>query len=321
MEPLTVANQRAIGAVDIGGTKIAAGVVDFNGRLLAHHESPTAAHEGFAAAVDRIHVMLNDASRSAAVELCGLGIGCTGPVDPRSGAIGEVEFLPGWKGCNPVRHLAEKFDLQVAMENDADAAALAEAEWGAGRNKRSVICVMVGTGIGAGIILEGVLYRGAAGSHPEIGHHVIDCSGPKCFCGANGCWEVLARGPAMEERMRTRMPAGRPAQSPLTAKMICELARAGDAAARREVEREGRYLGIGVANLVTLFAPEVIVLGGNVMLAADLFMPIIQATVRRNCGLVDPKATTITSTSLGSGGPLIGAAAVWRRRFEGARAS
>lgn len=321
MEPLTVANQRAIGAVDIGGTKIAAGVVDFNGRLLAHRESPTAAHEGFAAAMDRIHVMLNDASRSAGVELCGLGIGCTGPVDPRSGAIGEVEFLPGWKDCNPVRHLAEKLDLQVAMENDADAAALAEAEWGAGRNKRSVICVMVGTGIGAGIILEGVLYRGAAGSHPELGHHVIDRSGPKCFCGANGCWEVLARGPAMEERMRNRTPADRPPEDSLTAKMICELARAGDAVAKREVEREGHYLGIGVANLVTLFAPEVIVLGGSVMLSADLFMPIIQATVRQNCGLVDSKATAIVPTSLGSGGPLIGAAAVWRRRFEGAKSS
>lgn len=321
MEPLIVANGQAIGAVDIGGTKIAAGVVDTDGCLLAYRETPTAAHQGFDASMDRVHAMLNDAIRTADVELRGIGIGCTGPVDPRSGAIGEVEFLPGWKDCNPVQHLAAMFHLRVAMENDADAAALAEAEWGAGRNKRNLICVMVGTGIGAGIVLDGSLYRGAAGSHPEIGHHVIDCSGPKCFCGANGCWEVLARGPAMVERMRNRIPGGDPKQGALTAKAICELARAGDAVAKREVEREGRYLGIGVANLVTLFAPEVIVLGGNVMLSADLFMPVIQATVQRSCGLVDSKATTIISTSLGSGGPLIGAAAVWRRRFEGARVS
>lgn len=313
--------QQVIGAVDIGGTKIATGIVDFNGHLLACRETPTAAGEGFAAAMNRIQAMLDDACRSADVDLCGIGIGCTGPVDPGGGAIGEVEFLPGWKDCNPVQHLAARSHLQVAMENDADAAALAEAEWGAGRNKRSLICVMVGTGIGAGIVLDGSLYRGAAGAHPEIGHHVIDCSGPKCFCGANGCWEVLARGPAMVERMRNRTSAGSPVQRTLTAKVICELARSGDAAAKREVEREGGYLGIGIANLVTLFAPEVIVLGGNVMLAADLFMPIIQATVRRNCGLVDSEATTITTTSLGGSGPLIGAAAVWRRRFEGARAS
>lgn len=316
-----MATEQAIGAVDIGGTKIAAGIVDANGCLLAYRETPTAAHEGFVAAMDRIHVMLNDAISSAKVELCGIGIGCTGPVDARSGAIGEVEFLPGWRGCNPVECLAESFDLQVAMENDADAAALAEAEWGAGRNKRSLICVMVGTGIGAGIILDGSLYRGAAGSHPEIGHHVIDCSGPKCFCGANGCWEVLARGPAMEDRMRSRISPDGSAEDPLTAKKICDLARAGDPIAKREVEREGHYLGIGVANLVTLFAPEVIVLGGNVMLSADLFIPTILATVQGNCGLVDSKATTITSTSLGSGAPLIGAAAAWRRRVEGAKAS
>lgn len=320
MEPLIMATGQAIGAVDIGGTKIAAGIVNLNGHLLAHSETPTAAHEGFLAAMNRVHAMLKDACRNTGVELSGIGIGCTGPVDPLSGAIGEVEFLPGWKDCNPVQWLAEAYGLQVAMENDADAAALAEAEWGAGQNKRNLICVMVGTGIGAGIVLDGSLYRGAAGSHPEIGHHVIDCSGPKCFCGANGCWEVLARGPAMEDRMRNRMPTGRPMDAPLTAKMICELARAGYPAAKREVEREGHYLGIGVANLVTLFAPEVIVLGGSVMLSADLFMPAIQAIVRRNCGLVDSKVTTITSTSLGSGGPLIGAAAVWRRRFEGARA-
>jgi len=320
MGSLIVANEQAIGAVDIGGTKIAAGIVDANGCLLAYRETPTTAQEGFGAAMDRIHAMLNDAVGSAKVELCGIGIGCTGPVDPRTGAIGEVEFLPGWKDCNPVQHLAALFHLRVAMENDADAAALAEAEWGAGRNKQSLICVMVGTGIGAGVVLDGSLYRGAAGSHPEIGHHVIDCSGPKCFCGAKGCWEVLARGPAMVERMRNRIPRGDPKQGTLTAKAICDLARTGDAVAMGEVECEGTYLGIGVANLVTLFAPEVIVLGGNVMLSADLFMPTIKAIVRRNCGLVDSEATTITSTSLGSGGPVIGAAAVWRRSFQGARA-
>jgi glucokinase len=212
------------------------------------------------------------------------------------------------------------FLLRVAMENDAVAAVLAEAEWGAGRNKKSLVCVMVGTGIGAGVVLDGSLYRGVAGSHPEIGHHVIDCSGPKCFCGANGCWEVLARGPAMVERMRNRIPGNDPQQGTLTAKSICDLARAGDATAQEEIEREGTYLGIGVANLVTLFAPDVIVLGGNVMLSVDLFMPTIKAIVHQNCGLVDSKMTTITPTSLGSGAPLIGAAAVWRRRFEGARA-
>lgn len=313
-----MAGGHAIGAVDIGGTKIAVGVVDPQGRLLAHGEVPTAAATGFDAAMAQVGTLMEAARDEAGVDLGGIGVGCTGPVDPVGGAIGEVEFLRGWEGRNPVDWLQRRFGVSVAMENDADAAALAESRWGAGRGKRSLIDVMVGTGIGAGIVLDGQLYRGVRGAHPELGHHVIDASGPQCFCGARGCWEVLARGPAMVERSAGEFPMHDPRRVGLTAKRICELARAGDSVARREVEREGRWLGIGVANLVTLFTPEVIVLGGSVMKAADLFLPLVHATVRRYCGLVDPDATVITTTALGGEAPLLGAAAVWRCRFQGA---
>lgn len=313
-----MASGHAIGAVDIGGTKIAVGVVDPQGRLLARSEVPTAAAAGFEAAMTRASALLEAACDEAGVALCGIGVGCTGPVDPVGGAIGDVEFLRGWGGRNPVEWLQQRFGVSVAMENDADASALAESRWGAGRGKRSVIDVMVGTGIGAGIVLDGSLYRGVRGAHPELGHHVIDATGPQCFCGARGCWEVLARGPAMVERFARGLPEPDPRCVGLTAKRICELARAGDAAAVREVECEGRWLGIGIANLVTLFAPEVIVLGGSVMKAADLFMPLIHATIRRHCGLVDSEATLVTSTTLGGAAPLIGAAAAWRCRFQGA---
>jgi glucokinase len=320
VEPLTMAERCITGAVDIGGTKIAVGVIDVRGHVLDRRESPTCPTEGFDAAMERVCGMLEDVARGVGVELCGIGIGCTGPVDPIHGVIGEVNFLPGWKGCNPVEWLAQRFAVATAMENDADAAVLAESRCGAGRGKDSIICVTVGTGIGGGIVLNGSLYRGVAGTHPEIGHHVIDRAGPLCFCGAHGCWEVLARGPAMVERMRSRMPPGSGARQGLTAKTICELARAGDAVASAEVVREGHYLGIGIANLVTLFAPQVITLGGSVMNAADLFMPEILATVRRHCGLVDWQRTTITPASLGRDTPLIGAGMVWRHRFGGAEA-
>ncbi len=310
---------RAIGAVDIGGTKIAVGIVDAMGCVLARTEIPTAATDGFDTAIERIARLLEALRHDAEVELEGIGIGCTGPVDPVSGAIGDVEFLPGWEGGNPVARLHHRFGVGAAMENDADAVALAESRWGAGRDQRSVIAVTVGTGIGAGIVLDGVLYRGAHGGHPELGHHVIDSGGPQCFCGACGCWEVLARGPAMVERLRPELPDADARAAGLTAKRICELARAGDADAAREIGREAHWLGVGIANLVTLFAPDTIVLGGSVMKAADLFLPVICATVRRHCGLVDSGATTITPTTLGGDAPLIGAAAAWRCRHEGAR--
>ncbi len=203
------------GAVDIGGTKIAVGAIDASGGCWA---GPIRRLRPAKASMPRwpgSGELLDTVRASAGVELCGIGIGCTGPVDPLSGEIGQVEFLPGWQGANPVATLAGRFGVDVAMENDADAAVLGELQWGAGRGRRNLICVTIGTGIGGGIVLNGALYRGVGGAHPEIGHHVIDDSGPKCYCGARGCWEVLASGPAIAARCARaacrRISAARPA--------------------------------------------------------------------------------------------------------------
>jgi glucokinase len=315
----------AIGAVDIGGTKIAVAAIGQHGAILAREEmsTPSSKDSGaamsFDAAMDRVSGMLERVRSQAGVEFCGIGIGCTGPVDPMTGIVGDVEFLPGWKGCNPVARLAERFQVDAAIENDADAAALGEAQWGAGRGRQNLICVTVGTGIGGGILLNGELYRGVGGAHPEIGHHVIDASGPLCFCGATGCWEVLAAGPAIVSRFLAdaSRDGGSPLDTdrlPLTAKAICDMARSGNAAALRAVDQEGRYLGIGIANLITLFAPELIVLSGSVFDSADLFLPEIQKTIRRNCGLVPASEVTLVPASLGRDAPLIGAGVVWSHR-------
>ena len=308
--------RRVLGAVDIGGTKIAVGAVDTTGRILAKEECPTRPREGFAAAMQRIGDMLERAVARSQLPLSGIGIGCTGPVDPLSGAIGVVDFLPGWNGCNPVTQLARRFGVRVAMENDADAMALGELAWGAGRGRRHLICVTVGTGIGGGIVIGGQLYRGVDGAHPEIGHHVIDAGGPACFCGARGCWEVLARGSAMVQRVLEAAPADYAHAHALTAERICQLAREGDAIALAEISREAAHLGIGIANLVTLFAPEVVALSGSVMQSADLFLPAIHEQVQRQCGLVPADAVEIRLSPLAADAPLIGAAMVWSHRFR-----
>lgn len=312
---LRKAGKNMIGAVDIGGTKIAVGVADEEGRIGARFESRTEAERGFAGALNRIETMLHKAVDKVRGQLLGIGIGCTGPVDPFSGVIGKVDFLPGWEGGNPVEELSRRFQVSVAMENDADAAALAEAGWGAGKGKGSLIYVTIGTGIGGGIILNGQLYRGAAQAHPEIGHHVIDPSGPHCFCGAQGCWEVLAAGPAMVKWLKGQAPPDDLHLAGLTAKKICELAQEGEPWACRAVERETLYLGLGLANLVTLFAPEVIVLGGSVMRSAPLFLDGIRRIIRQNCGLVPFEKTELSLASLGPDTPLIGAARAWHHRF------
>ena len=309
------------GAVDIGGTKIAVGAIDGAGQLLAREETPTAAARGFDDAMDRVTAMLDRLRREINVPMRGVGIGCTGPVDPYRGTIGEVDFLPGWKGANPVAALASRLQLEVAMENDADAAALAEAKWGAGRGRKSLICVTVGTGIGAGLLLNGVLYRGVDGAHPEIGHHVIDDSGPTCYCGGRGCWESLASGPAIAARYAQAIAgagagAGADARSTeLNTRQICELATAGDAIACQEIARAARYLGIGIANLITLYVPELIVLSGSVMNSAELFLPGIRAVIRTQCGLVPADRVELMPSQLRGDAPLIGAGVVWAHRY------
>jgi glucokinase len=304
-----------IGAIDIGGTKIAVGVVDENGRVLARRECPTDAGRGYKDALSRMGSMLREAVRGSGRTIEGIGIGSTGPVDPVTGVIGKLEFLPGWEGSPLVDDLAREFGVTAAMENDADASALGEAGWGAGRNKANLAYVTVGTGIGVGIIAGGKLYRGADGAHPEIGHHVIDPSGPLCSCGARGCWESLATGPAMVQWLSSNVPPDYPYRDGLTGKRICELARQGDASARRAVDREAQYLGVGVANLVTLFIPDAIVLGGSIMHSADLFLATIRDTIRRHCGYVPFEKTAIEIASLGPDANLIGAARVWHHRF------
>ena len=305
------------GAVDIGGTKIAVGAIDASGRVLGRADTPTAAGEGFDAAMDRIADLLDSVRTKAGIEIDGIGIGCTGPIDPLSGKIGEVEFLPGWRGANPVATLAGRFNVDVAMENDADAAVLGEWQWGAGRGRRNLICVTIGTGIGGGIVLNGALYRGVGGAHPEIGHHVIDDSGPPCYCGARGCWEVLASGPAIAAHARANLPADYPQRDEMTAADLCARARGGDGLAQAEVARAGRYLGIGIANLISLYTPDAIVLSGSVMESADLFMPAIRAVVRSQCTQVPSNRVELGLAALGGEAPLIGAAAVWRHRYVG----
>jgi len=306
-----VKNQAAVAAIDVGGTKIAAGVVDAQGRILARAEIPTAPESGYPAAFARLKAMLRSVLDESGRSVDGIGVGSTGPIDPETGVYGEVGTLPGWQGSPLAADLEREFGVSVAVENDADAAALGEAAWGAGRGAGSLLYVTISTGIGVGIILDGRLYRGAAGAHPEIGHQVIDASGPACYCQANGCWESLASGPAMEAWMRANAPAGKFQEGALTARHICDLARQGDALALAAVQREAHYLGLGLANLVTIFCPDVIALGGGMMLSADLFLPGALDVVRRVCTQVPAAGTSIVLAGLGKDTGLLGAACAW----------
>jgi len=316
-----------IAAMDIGGTKIAAGIVDDAGKVLARLETPTEAARAYPDGLKHMVRMLREAAKKANAELSGIGIGSTGWVYPFTGEFGDVDFLPGWKGCNPVNDLAREFGVRVALENDGDASALGEAAWGAGKGKSRLIYVTVGTGIGGGIILDGHLYRGADRAHPEVGHHVIDASGPQCTCGFRGCWEALATGPAMAEWCNAKSKDSKVAKGSkkgkgkssssdakaLTAKEIFQLAEKGDKLAREAVEREVHYLGLGLANLINLFVPERVVMGGSIMKGVRL--EDLRKVIAQGCRFVPYEKTELALASLGEDANLIGAAQVWHHRF------
>ena len=302
-----------IGAVDIGGTKIAAGIVNDAGKVLAKRETPTEKARAYAHGLGHIVRMLGEAAQQADTELSGIGIGSTGWVYPFTGEFGDVDFLPGWKGSNPVSDLAREFGVRVALENDGDAAALGEAAWGAGKGKSRLIYVTVGTGIGGGIILEGRLYRGADKAHPEVGHHVLDASGPQCTCGFRGCWEALATGPALAAWFNAKAQAVDPQARTLTAKEIFQCARQGHPLACEAVARETYYLGLGLANLINLFVPERIVLGGSIM--KSMRLEDLRKVIAEGCRFVPVEKTELALASLGEDANLIGAARVWHHRF------
>jgi len=302
-----------IGAVDIGGTKIAAGIVDDAGKVLARLETPTEAARAYPDGLKHMARMLREAAKRANTRLSGIGIGSTGWVYPFTGEFGDVDFLPGWKACNPVNDLAREFGVRVALENDGDASALGEAAWGAGKGKSRLIYVTVGTGIGGGIILEGQLYRGVDRAHPEVGHHVIDAFGPECTCGFRGCWEALATGPAMAAWFNANAQATSRHPQALTAREIFQLAKQGHRLAQEAVAREALYLGLGLANLINLFVPDRIVMGGSIMKSMSL--EEIRKVIAKGCRFVPFEKTDLALASLGEDANLIGAAQVWHHRF------
>lgn len=295
-----------IGAVDIGGTKIALGLVNSEGQSLASAVFATRPQDGYAAIRQRIADRLRQLADENASPLEGIGIGCTGRF-ARDGTFLWNKFLPGWEGHHLANDLAQQFGVPAAIENDADAAALAEFRWGEGQGSQRFIYVTVSTGIGGGMVFDGQLYRGAAGCHPELGHQVIDpAQAITCWCGATGCWESLASGPALAQ-----WAIANGADPNWDARGVCQAAREGHPQAVQAVQREASYLGLGLANLVNLFAPDVIALGGGLMQQWELFEPQIRLTLQQNCATLIPLEHIRICPAAIDQPALIGAAAVW----------
>ena len=304
-------------AIDIGGTKLAAGVVDADGKMLERGEVPTLAHEGLEPVLGRIVGLGRDLLTRAAARcepVQRIGIGCAGPVDLKAGKVFNPPNLPGWSEVSLVRHIESALGLPALLENDANAAALGEFRYGAGKGARSLVYFTVSTGIGGGIILDGKVWHGLKDAAGEVGHMTVCPDGPVCGCGNRGCLEAMASGTSIARRAREVVAAGRPTRlreisKPTSADVVC-LAQAGDVVAREVWDEAVRYLGIGVAAAITILAPERIVLGGGVTKAGDFLFEPLRAEVRRRVKLVPVESVSILPAALGPDVGILGAAAV-----------
>jgi glucokinase len=295
--------------VDIGGTKIAVAAVSLRGEILARTEIETRAAEGAPRVVARLCDALHSLQRED--ELLGIGIGCTGPVDPRTGHVRNPYTLPTWDDVDIVSPLAQEFHTRVVLENDCDVAALGEHWMGNARGADNAVYITVGTGIGAGLIFNNKLYRGVGMTAGEIGHMTIEHDGVPCYCGARGCLEMLAAGPAIARAYEIKTGAPN-----ITAREVMERARRGDANAHAVIEQTAYYLGVGLANLITLLVPNMIVLGGGVMQHFDLFYPTMRATITKNATLVPSTQVKIVPAALGQNAGVIGAAKALLERMD-----
>jgi glucokinase len=323
---LSVALQQPVLALDVGGTKLAAGVVSPDGTVQSFGQIATAVGEGPAAVVKRLldlgeHALAESGLVSVAGRsgIAAVGVGCGGPLDPRTGVILGPPGLPGWDEVPLGRMVAERFGLPTYVENDATAAALGENRWG-GWDVRSLVYLTVSTGFGGGVVLDGKLFRGAAGQGGELGHVVVDWQGRECGCGARGCAEAYVSGTSIARRA-TEAVAGRPDSiltqlAAITAKDVAEQALAGDELARALWDETTAMLGRMVAVLINVCEPELVVLGGGVTRAGrQLLDPVREAALRQAM----PPAAAACDVALSHHGDavgVLGAAAIAYERLE-----
>lgn len=271
------AGQHFLG-VDIGGTKVAAGVVSGSGKILSRAQVPMSSRDSAAAGLAAVLAAV-EAARAGAPNrsVAGVGISSPGPLDPKRGVVLNPPNLPCWRNYPLAARAAKALKLPVKLDNDANAAALAEARWGAGKKYSAVFYATLGTGIGAGLVLDGRIYHGRTGAAVEGGHLSLDYRGPSCGCGKRGCIEALASGPALARRARRLLH--KPLPQPLTGEAVAAAWRAGDPGAEQALRQSADWLGMWLGNIVDLLEPEVMIFGGGMGALMAEWFPRIRETM------------------------------------------
>jgi len=306
--------------VDLGGTKILTAVTDSRGKILSRDHSVTPARDGPEAVLESILESAHRALERAEVAMSALacaGVGAPGLIDPRQGMVFTSPHLPGWRDVRLRDMVEERLGRKTFLVNDANAAALGELHFGAARGARNFIYVTLSTGIGGGIVIDGELYSGTIGAAGEVGHMTIDDRGPLCSCGNRGCWETLASGTALAREARQRIEEGVATSileyaqgdaAKVTAQAVHSAARQGDGLAQELIARTGYYVGVGLANLINIFNPELIVIGGGLSNIGDILLEPAFKVAGERAYRETFRAVRFASAALGRDSGVLGAA-------------
>ena len=304
---------RSILSLDIGGTKMSAAVLTPEGRLLAKRRGPSLAAQGPSSMIDRLLSLAAEAATEASAAggdaIDTIGISCGGPLDPVAGVVLSPPNLPGWDGT-PLRAMVARAvqlpETRAHLENDANAGALAELRFGAARGRSHALYLTMSTGIGGGLILDGRLYRGATFNAGEAGHQVVWPGGPPCGCGLRGCLEAVASGSGIAARLAERfetlsdaLKTAAGSAADISARHLIEAARAGDACALGFLDETNDLLARGIANLVFILNPQIIILGTIVAHAGDLMLIPLREKVRALTWPVLSRDLEIVASPLG----------------------
>lgn len=305
---------RVVIAVDLGGTNLRTSMLSTEGEIFHRRKEATAAADGRSKVLARLIAGIAEQRETALQrghEVTAVGVGAPGVIHAETGVVVASPNFPDWNNLPLKANLERELKLPVFIENDANAAALGEHWRGAGRGVRSMIFLTLGTGVGGGIVLDDAIWHGADGMAGEVGHMTIIPEGRRCGCGNRGCLEMYASSRGIVTTYREALRGeGREDREGLTSAEVYEAARGGEERALRVMREMGGFLGIGIANLINIFNPEMIVIGGGVKDAWPLFIEAAHAEVRQRAFQYPAERTKIVPSTLGDDAGMFGAAAV-----------
>src|SRR5882672_9977196 len=297
----------AVVGIDFGHSHVGVAVANIGRTVLAERRCDLDVGHDARVALDTAVRMVGEVLAEARVErksvICA-GIGIPGPVDRARGTVGSATILPGWRGLRIAEEMGGRLGLPVEIDNDANCGALAELTWGAGRECSNFAYIKAATGIGAGLVVDGRLLRGASGTAGEIGHTTLDESGALCYCGNRGCLETVASGPAIVGLVSSGHP------ETLTLGQVIELAAGGDVRCRRAISDAGREIGVAVAGLCNLINPERVIVGGLLSRAGELLLQPIREAIRRHAVFAAAERVEVVAATFVERAELLGSLAL-----------